>query len=252
MYTLEFVSVIMPVYNAQEFIAKSIESVLMQTYVDLELILIDDGSTDQSKKIIKEFMQKDSRIRYIELEKNMGVANARNIGIEESKGEYIAFLDSDDLWDNTKLEKQIKFMKDKNCAMSYTSCRVIDKNGKKVKNDRIVPTKITYKELLKGNAIPCLTVILHRKHLQIQDMKMPVIHHEDYATWLNILKTGIVAYGIEEVLASYRYTGDSISSNKKKAVLWTWKILYKNQQLGFLKSIYYFGHYVIKAFLKYK
>lgn len=252
MYTLDLVSVIMPVYNAEQFLSNAVESVLGQTYTALELILINDQSTDQSDDIICEFLKRDNRIKYIRLDQNKGVANARNVGIEASQGQYIAFLDSDDFWDKQKLEKQIEFMKKINCGFSFTSCHVIDSSNQKIKADRIVPKKVSYRELLKGNVIPCLTVMLDKEYVETRDMLMPPIHHEDYATWLRILKSGITAYGMKEILASYRYTNISISSNKKKAAIWTWNILFKNQKLGIFRSMYYFIHYVYRSFKKYK
>lgn len=244
----ELVSVITPMYNAEKYIAKTIESVQAQTYENWEMIIVDDVSTDQSAQIVQQYAAEDTRIKYLRHEKNAGVARARNTALKAAQGRYVAFLDSDDLWKNEKLEKQLLFMQSKGAAFLYTACEIIDENGNVTGKVRHVPASQNYEELLKGNAVPCLTVILDRS--QIDKVEMPEIPHEDYAAWLDILKKGITAYGIDEVLAQYRVNNSSLSGNKMQAARWTWDIYRKQQKLGIMKSSYCFVCYIIAAVLK--
>ena len=242
------VSVITPMYNAEKLIAKTIESVQAQTYQNWEMVIVDDVSTDGGSKIVGEYAQADSRIRYLRHESNQGVSKTRNTALQNARGQYVAFLDSDDLWKPDKLEKQLAFMKEQGASFCYCACRVIGQDGQSAGKTRYVPPSRNYGELLKGNVIPCLTVVLDRK--QIQNIHMPDMPHEDYGAWLDILKTGITAYGLNEVLAEYRVSGGSVSGNKLAAAKWTWDIYRRQQGLGIVKSCLCFGHYVVGAVRK--
>ena len=241
------VSVITPMYNAEKWIEKTIQSVQAQSYSCWEMIIMDDCSTDGSPEIVKSLQKQDSRIRYYRNGANSGVAMTRNQAISYAKGQYIAFLDSDDKWYPSKLERQIVKMQKEQIAFCYSACEVIDESGKRV-NIRNVPEKAGYKELLKGNAIPCLTVVLDRK--QIPEISMPRMPHEDYAAWLKITGSGITAYGMNEVLAGYREAGSSVSSDKFQAMRWTWAIYRQFLGLSFAKACYCFCFYVINALKK--
>ncbi|WKV08014.1 glycosyltransferase family 2 protein [Thermoanaerobacterium sp. CMT5567-10] len=243
------VSIIIPVYNAEKFIAETIKSVLHQTYTNWEMILVDDYSSDDSQKIINCFAQKDNRIKYIRLEKNCGAAVARNTGLEIAKGRYIAFLDSDDLWEPNKLEKQIKFMEENKIGFSFTSYRLIDEEGNDLNKIVTVPNKVNYNNLLKNTIIGCLTVMIDKNI--IGDFRMPLVRAgQDTATWLSILRRGFEAYGINEPLAKYRKVSGSISSNKIKALKRSWNI-YKNiEKLPLPKLCYVYSCYVINAIKK--
>lgn len=241
------VSIIMPAYNAERFIRESIESVIDQTYKEWELLVINDFSNDLTKVIIEDYCKKDKRIKLLEQEKNKGVVKARNRGIKESKGKYIAFLDSDDLWKNNKLEIQIKYMQTNKIYMTYTGYSYISEGGKFIKKIHI-PKSLNYKQALKGNQIGCLTVVIDKS--KIGSFEMPDLRHEDYATWLNILKNNIVAYGISENLAEYRKVSNSLSSNKLKTISWTWNILKNNQKLNSLVSLYYLLCHIKQALKK--
>ena len=197
------VSIIMPMYNAGKFLSKSIESVLEQTYQNWELLLIDDGSKDDSIDIALAFMEKDSRIFLLKNEQNMGIAKTRNKGIEASKGQYIAFLDSDDLWLPNKLEVQVKWMEEKKLLFTCSS------------------------------------------------YLMPDLKHEDYATWLNILKEINTVYFINEKLAIYRKLTTSTSSNKWNTISWVWKILRQNEQFSVIKSSFYLMRFLFYTTFKY-
>lgn len=230
------VTVIMPVYNAERYMEQSIESIIAQTYQKWELLIVDDGSTDSSVQIMQEYCSRDRRIQMILSTGNEGVASARNKGIQAAKGEYIAFLDSDDLWKAEKLEIQIHYMQEHNCGFVYSAYDVIDE--KNIYQKTITPywDKVSYKKLLNTNIIACCTAVIKSEY--IKDNLMPQLKHEDYATWLNILKNHqLIAECVPGILASYRLVKGSVSSNKIKTIGWNWKIYRYNQQLGFLRSV---------------
>ena len=243
------VSIITPMYNSGKFIKDIIVSVLNQTYEEWEMIIVDDCSTDISPEIVKSYIDSESRIKYIKTDENRGVSNARNIALKNANGQYIAFLDSDDIWDKEKLEKQINFMKEKDCAISFTSYELIDEDNRKLnKIVRVVPS-IDYKTLLKGNVLGCLTVIIDKSKLDFE-IKMSGVRHEDYVLWLSILKKGYLAYGMDEVLAQYRKSLTSLSGNKVKSAIWTWNIYRNVEKMPLHKSIYYFINYGINGIKK--
>lgn len=239
------VSVIIPLYNEEKYITACVESVINQTYKNLEIIIVDDKSTDNSLKIVKKI--KDKRIKIISLKKNAGVANARNKGVEAATGDYICFLDSDDFWDKTKIEKQIKYIKGK--AFIYSKYAYTNKDGEVTKEARVAK-KLSYKEALKNTCISTITVMFDMSKISKEDLHMPNLQiGEDTYVWWNILKKGITAYGMDEVFAYYRQKGNSLSSNKIKAVKCAWK-LYKLQNLSLMQRIYYFGNYLVNATLR--
>ncbi|QVK19611.1 glycosyltransferase [Mycoplasmatota bacterium] len=243
------VSIITPVYNSELFIKETIESVLNQTYVNFEMICVDDCSTDSSGTIIKEYQEKDKRIKYIRLDSNSGAAFSRNIALVKARGRFIAFLDSDDIWDKHKLEIQIKFMKENNIGFSFTSYQMMDVEGKAYERIIKVPEVINYAGLLKNTIIGCLTVVLDKQ--KIGDFRMPLVRDsQDYATWLQILKEGHVAYGINQNLAKYRKVNGSISSNKFKALRSNWKVYREIERLSIIKTFYVFTFYVLHALKK--
>lgn len=243
------VSIVMPAYNASKFISESIESVLKQTYKNWELIIVNDCSKDNTEEIIKSYSNNDSRIKYYNQKTNLGISEARNKAIIEAKGEYIAFLDSDDLWKKRKLEEQIKFMEEKKINFSYTDYEKRDQELKKTIKNVKCPIKIDYKEGLKGNKIGCLTVIIRSSILK--ENLMPKLKHEDYATWLKILRKGEKAFGLQKNLAIYRATSNSISSNKLKVLFWTFPIYYIQEKLGIMKSLYYLNCHLLQALKKF-
>ena len=243
------VSIITPVYNAERFLEDTIKSVQKQSYKNWELVLVDDCSKDSSSEIIEKFRNSDDRIKYIKLEKNSGAAISRNTGIKNAEGRFIAFVDSDDLWEETKLEKQIEYMLRENIGFSFTSYRYMRENGEKTTKVAKAPKKIDYEGLLKNTIIGCSTVVLDRKI--IGDFEMPLVKRgQDTATWLKILRTEKYAYGIEEPLVNYRIVGNSLSSNKIKALKRTWNTYRNEEGLGLFKSMYVFCFYVVNAIRK--
>lgn len=237
------VSIITPAYNAAAYIAETIESVFAQSYTNWEMLIVNDCSKDNTAEIVQSYAKKDKRIKLINLKQNSGAAVARNTAIQNAKGRYIAFLDSDDLWKEEKLQKQIEFMQKNSYAFTFTGYEHFKEN---IKNEVQIPKSLNYKQALKGNKIGCLTVMLDRK--QIKNIQFIRQKHEDYILWLNTLKQGITAYGIQESLALYR-TGNSksISSNKLQSALWTWKVYRESQEFSMLKSAYYMLFYVVNG-----
>lgn len=244
----KMVSIVVPVYNAENFIADTIQCVQEQTYTNWELLLIDDCSKDNSAKIIEKYTNEDKRICYFKNENNSGAAVTRNNGIDKASGRYMCFLDADDKWAANKLEMQIKFMQEKDCAFSFTSYEFADSNcvpnGKKV----IVPETITYKQALKNTTIWTSTVMFDMEKLTKKDIYMPNVRRgQDTATWWKVLKKIDVAYGLGEVLSYYRRDSSSLSANKLVALQRTWNLYRNVEGLSFISSLYNFTFYVFNA-----
>ena len=244
-------SIIMPCYKAKDYIAKSIQSIQQQTLSDWELIIIDDASMDDTVDYINEqFVKLDSRIRLIALENNSGAAVARNKAIESARGQYIAFLDSDDLWVPSKLEKQICFMKKNGYALTFTAYDKADVKGN-VLGCVGVPEQVNYRELLKTNVIGCSTAIYDVSVLG--KIYMPLIRkRQDFGLWLRILKKVDYAMGINEPLTIYTVRKGSVSANKKEAAKYTWRLYRDVEKLPLLPCLYYFAHYAIRGVLRSK
>lgn len=243
------VSIIMPSYNAARFIGESINSVLLQTYSNWELLIVDDCSKDNSVEVVRKFANIDKRVVLFSLEKNVGAAAARNVAIEHAQGQYIAFLDSDDVWDEYKLEKQLAFMKQYSYAFTFSNYYVMEENGKKTENIVKVPSSLSYHQYLRNTIIGCLTVIIDRQ--QTGDFKMPLIKSShDMALWLLIMKRGFKAYGLKDVLAGYRLVSTSNTARKWKAAKDVWKVYREIEGLSVLYAAYCFCGYAINAVLK--
>ena len=243
------VSIIMPSYNAARFIGESINSVLLQTYSNWELLIVDDCSKDNSVEVVRKFANIDKRGVLFSLEKNVGAAAARNVAIEHAQGQYIAFLDSDDVWDEYKLEKQLAFMKQYSYVFTFSNYYVMEENGKKTENIVKVPSSLSYHQYLRNTIIGCLTVIIDRQ--QTGDFKMPLIKSShDMALWLLIMKRGFKAYGLKDVLAGYRLVSTSNTAKKWKAAKDVWKVYREIEGLSVLYAAYCFCGYAINAVLK--
>lgn len=245
------VSVIIPVYNAGKVIGKTLQSIFNQTYKKIEIVLVDDCSTDNSKEVIAGFMADHPEIVYHLQEKNGGAGVARNKALELAKGQYVAFLDADDLWKSEKTEKQIDLLKQKDGAFSYTAIEMIDKDDKVVKSKRKVKDKVTYKFLLRNTMIATSTVIIDRNKLG--DFRMAERRGgQDYATWLMLLRDGTVAYGINEALEQYR-VGDknSLSAGKSKSVKQVWEIQTKQEKINKVRAAFNVLCFILNAIKKY-
>ena len=238
------ISIVVPVYNAQKYIGETIESVLCQTYEDWELILVDDGSADNSCAIIEQYQ--DPRIHLIRLGSNHGAAFARNVGLQRASGRYLAFLDADDLWEADKLQNQLAFMRQRGCAFSFTSYEFMGEDGRKLGKVAHVPPVMAYTDALKNTTIATFTVMFDRKKIPEDLLRMPEIESEDTATWWQILRAGYTAYGLDQVLTYYRRSEGTLSSNKWVAIKRIWK-LYKREGLGLVRRIYCFLCYAWHA-----
>ena len=234
------VSIVIPMHNASNYIVDCLNSVVSQTYQNLEIILIDDFSTDDTLNKVALF--KDKRIKLIKLKTNSGAAITRNKGIEAATGDYLCFLDCDDIWVNDKIEKQVKFIKDK--AFIYSKYYYLRKNKTHLAD---VPLSFTYNRLLRNSGIFISTVMLNMKCLDKEDIYMPNIRRgQDYSCFYKILKKVKTAYGMDEALAYYRVGNTSLSSNKIKAAKRTWH-LYEMEGLSFFKKVFCFICYAFNA-----
>lgn len=244
------VSVITPVYKVERFIEITINSVLNQTYKNIEMILVDDCSPDKSAEIILEMAKKHPQIRYYKLEKNSGAAVARNKAIELANGEYIAFLDSDDLWKPEKIEKEVSLAKEKNAEFVFTAIEMIDEEGNLVKPKRKVKEVIDYKFLMTNTMIATSSVLIDIN--KVGKFQMPLIRSgQDYATWLMLLRNGRKAYGINEALTQYRRTENSLSSKKTKNWKKVWNIQVNEEKVHPFVAYIHCAGYVLNAVKKY-
>lgn len=245
------VSIITPSYNSEKYIAKTIQSVQAQTYRNWEMIIVDDCSTDMTCEIIEQFVASDERIKLLRQEKNTGAGAARTRSMRESSGQFIAYLDADDIWKPEKLEKQVKFMLDKDCGFSCVSYEVIDDDGnKKGKEVRMLP-KVDYVGFLTNNLLQTVGIMVYTEKVDKELLVMPDIRRrQDAATWLQILKAGYECYGMNEVLAEYRRVEGSLSSNKVKAVKGIWHLYRNIEHLSFPFSCYCFVRYAVFAVWK--
>lgn len=243
------VSVVMPVYNAAKFVRESIESVLAQSFCDYELLLIDDCSTDNSLEILLEYEQKDSRVKVLKNELNSGVSHTRNVGVKNACGEYIAFLDSDDMWTSDKLQKQFELISEyPQTDICFTGSDFVDTDGNKSDYTFSVPQKVTYKELLKQNVISCSSVLIKKEWLCKYPMQYDNMH-EDFAVWLQVLKSGGIARAVNEPLLVYRVAKNSKSGNKFKSLLMGYRV-YKFMGINIFMRCYYMMFYIVRGIRK--
>lgn len=244
------VSIVVPVYNAGAYIEETVGMVCAQTYRQWELLLVDDCSGDDSRERIEAFCRRDERIRLIVKERNQGAALARNTGVRNSKGRYIAFLDADDVWLPGKLEKELRFMEERQAAFAFTSYEFGDENGKGTGRIVTVPETLSYKEALSRTVIFTTTVMFDTERIDKALIEMPDIKSEDTATWWRILRKGYTAYGLNEVLAIYRRPGKSLSSNKLAAMKRIWNLYRREESLSLPYSIYNFILWALRATLR--
>lgn len=244
------VSIITPVYNASRYIEETIQSVMNQTYQQWEWILVDDASEDESVALCQKYAELDQRIRIIELESNQGAAVARNKGLSHAIGQYVAFIDSDDVWFPTKLERQLAFMDENDYDFTYTNLSRISIEGEIIQASTKIPASLNYHQLLKNTAIACSTVVIDRN--AVGDFRMPNVRRgQDTATWLMLMRErNVIAYGLNEVLNLYRKVPGSISSNRMTALKRTWNVYRNVEKLPLLSATYYFVHYVINALIR--
>jgi len=244
------ISVIIPAYNAEKYISETIESVIAQTYTNWELLVIDDGSTDATTDIVRSFAGRDERIHLYINEKNMGVARTRNRGFDLARGEYIALLDSDDVWLSEKLARQLSLAQQTGAEIIYCSYGLINGNGDKAGRDFIVPSRTDFEQMLTRCVFSCSTNIflkdVCKKHHFDEEY-----YHEDYVLWLELLRQGYTAVGCTEVLAQYRQIVSSRSANKVKAAKHRWTIYRRYLGMPLIKCISCFVKYAFAGIAKY-
>lgn len=234
------ISIIMPAYNAQQYISKTIESVISQTFTNWELIVIDDGSKDTTANIVKAFQNKDNRIKYY-YQSNKKQAAARNLGIAHSKGEWIAFLDADDLWVPTKLEVQNDYLQSIDADVFFTGGYTIDENDSIVSDYKTISGKYLgsdmYKKLYEWNPIPILSVIVKMNWIKktgFQDEWQYIVQWcEDWDYWIRLSKMGATFFGIDEKLFMYRLNPEGTSRDELKMELGQALIFAKNFEKNF-------------------
>ena len=241
------VSVIMPSFNSSKHIREAVYSVLNQSYSDLELLIIDAGSTDGTVALIKQFSVDDKRVKYINNVDDDGPAHARQVGIQNSEGNYIAFLDADDYWLPDKVEKQINFMQEKDINFSYTCYRSIDENGTNLSCPILMRDSYNLKQALVGRGIGILTIMIEKSLLNDEIIQTRSDFAEDYLWWLLILKEGHIARQINIDGARYRKTKNSRSKNRISHQLSLWNIYRKQVQLSLITAFVYYTIYVINV-----
>lgn len=242
----EKVSIIVPVYNAEKYIRETVDCVKAQTYQDWELLLVEDGSTDESLRILEELEKGDARIHVLK-QKNGGAARARNHGLSEAEGRFVAYLDADDLWSADKLEKQLAFMAEKDAAFSFTGYEFADEKGKGTGKIVKVPETMQYKQALKNTTIFTSTVMFDTTKLSKEKLNMPIVKSEDTALWFKVLRGGIMAHGLNENLVRYRRPANSLSSNKLEAIRRIWTLYRKAEGLSVVYSFYNFCFWAVRA-----
>lgn len=247
---MPLVSIITPAYNSADLIAETIESILAQTFTDWELLITDDCSKDNTVEIVKSYAEKDSRIKLFQLEKNGGGGVARNNSIAQAQGRYIAFCDSDDCWYPTKLEKQLAFMQQQDCALSYSSYMTCDERGT-INGIIVAPNTVTYKSSLKDNKIACLTGMYDSE--KVGKVFLPLIRkRQDWGLWIKVLSKCQKAEGIKEPLALYRLREGSISSNKFDLIKYNVGLYQEVLGWSKLRAFLFFIFGFIPSFIKKK
>ncbi len=246
----KLITVVMPVYNAARFLREAVESVLAQTYSNWELMMIDDCSTDDSLAIAQEYEQMDNRIHVIKAEKNIGVANVRNLGIKAANGHYIALLDSDDIWAADKLEKQVAQLEKTGAKIAYASYDFVDENTEPIKKPFVVPEHTDYKKMLSCNVIGCSTVMADAALLKAHPFRND-FYHEDYVLWMELLKIPVRAVGTRNVLVHYRVVSGSRSNHKGNAAKQRWRIYRDALGLNVVQSTGAFIRYTLNGVMKY-
>lgn len=242
------VSIIIPIFNVENYLEATILSVIRQTYPEWELYLVDDASTDDSARIAKEYVHKDIRIHIIELNANIGKAGSINSALPYVKGQYIAFLDGDDLWMPIKLERQIEFMKKGGYPISSTAyTQFYDKTGNEGRSFRALE-KVDYKRMLLDCPVGNSTVIYDASKIGIQ--KIPNIRkRSDDALWLQILRITPYIWGLNEVLMKYRVRETSLSSNKIDLIKYHWILYRQIEKMNVLSSAFHILYWcLIKLF----
>lgn len=248
----DLVSIIVPVFNVEKYITQTMDCVRRQTYTNWELLLVEDCSTDLTVQVIEEYLLRtqDERIRLIRQSANSGAAKARNTGVSQAKGRYIAYLDADDLWVEEKLARQLAFVQEKGAAFSFTGYEFADENGRGLGKIVHVPATLSYKQALRNTTIFTTTVMFDTQKISKDLLDMPLVKSEDTALWWKVLRNGYVAYGLDENLVRYRRAGKSLSSNKLEAIRRIWALYRKVEGLNVIQSMYNFCFWAVRAVIR--
>lgn len=245
------ISIVMPVYNCERYIMQAVESVIAQTYQNWELLIINDASQDNTQSIVNELAQKDSRIHVYDNAENSGVSKTRNRGVTLAKGDWIAFLDSDDAWAVEKLEKQVNFLQtNEEAELIFTGSAFINEDNQRAGYELHVPQTVDFRELLKQNVISCSSVLIKKEYLLLYSMPGDKMH-EDYTVWLRTLKKVQFAYGIDEPLLIYRISSNSKSGNKLNAAKMQYRV-YRFVGLNIFQAMHYMVWYTVRNLRKYR
>lgn len=243
------VSIIIPVFNVEKYIIETLECVEKQTYPHWEVIMVEDGSTDNTVACIKDYLQstQNHKMRLVHQEVNGGAARARNRGLKEAGGRYIAYLDADDLWMPEKLERELAFMEEKQAAFAFTGYEFADEQGRGTGKIVRVPHTLNYKEALKNTTIFTTTVMFDTEKIPKELLEMPIIKSEDTALWWKVLRNGYTAYGLDENLVKYRRVGNSLSSNKLEALRRIWNLYRRAEGMSIPASAWNFCFWAVRA-----
>ncbi len=244
------VSIIVPMYQAAAFLRETIESVRSQEEQDWELLLVDDCSRDEGPEIVLRYGKEDSRIRLLRQPENLGAAAARNRGLEEASGRYIAFLDSDDLWKQDRLSAGLAFMEARQAGFVFSGYEFADESGKGTGRVVRVPETLSYRQALKNTTIFTSTVLFDTHIVPKALLCMPPVKSEDTAAWWNILRHGYTAYGLDRNLVLYRRSTGTLSSNKIEAIRRIWNLYRRVEGLSLPYSMYNFIFYAVRAVLR--
>lgn len=242
------VSIVTPAYRAAAYVGAAIQSVLAQTYKSWEMVVVDDGSPDETAEVVERFAKVDSRIRLVRQE-NGGAAVARQRALDETDGRYVAFLDADDYWLPEKLEMQLGFMVENKVAFSFTSFRRMSEDGSRVGRIIRAPKSLDYGQLLRNTAIATSTVMIDRA--QTGPLQMRNTYYDDYALWLDVTRQGHVAWGLDADLARYRVVGGSVSRNKLRSAYWVWRLYRDIEKVPVGRAVLCFMSYAARAVVKY-
>ncbi|PTQ74991.1 glycosyltransferase family 2 protein [Celeribacter persicus] len=239
------ISIVIPVHNAERYLSDCLESVVAQTLEHFEICAVDDGSTDRSRAILEHWARRDPRIRYDCLPQRSGAAAARNRGIDMASGDYIAFLDADDLWHPDKLKRQLAHMRDTDSGFSCTAYERMDEAGK-YRGMRRVPPHVDYNTLFLNNTIGTSTVMVRRDLLG--PTRFPRLERrQDFALWLRLLKPGGVCTGFDEPLTRYRRHALSLSANRLRAALSTWRVYRTLPEISLRRALWSYGNYLFRT-----
>jgi len=248
---LPLVSIVMPARNAARFIDQAMRSVIDQTHPRWELLVVDDASSDATAERAAAAACADSRIRLIRLDRRVGPGPARNVALADLRGDYVAFLDSDDIWMPDKLERQLRFMRETGAAFSIHGYRMMDEHGRERGHAIVVPERVDYDLLLRHTIIAVNCVLLDRA--RVGPLEMPDLpQHEDLVLWFRILKRGIVARGMPDDLARYRIVKTSASRDKLRSARRMWRVYRRIEGLSLRRAAWCYSHYAWNAWRKYR